>query len=687
MAKADIGPKIGIDGEREFRKQITDINSSLRVLGSEMKVVTAEFGKSAKNEEALTKQNEILERQTIELKNRLELQTKALVEQVRATGEADSKSKQLQIQVNNTKAELAKAEKQMRDNNQALEEMANAADDVGDEFEESTKQAASFGDVLKANIIGDVVTKGMEALASGIKKVGKALKDSIVDSAKYADEMNTLAMQTGLSTDALQEYKYMSELVDVDLDTITSSMSKLIRNMSSARKGTGDAAKAFDALGINITTANGELRNNQEVFNEVVTALGQIANETERDSIAMAIFGKSAQDLNPLILAGGEAIAQYAQEAHDMGYVLDADAINSLNNVNDSFDRLQNVVTGVKNQLGQALAPVIEDLAQKMQEWIAGIDWDEVGNKIKNIAEDIRSFFNFVSENGDTIIAVLAGIAAGFLAWNVTEMVMGLVAAIQAFQAANEGATIAQAALNVVMSANPIGLVITAVTALVTALVVLWNTNEDFRNWCINAWNNTIEWIKTAVDNVVSWVTTAWENIKNFFSNAPEWFKQIGQNIVQGIWNGIKNATQWLISKITGWFNDVVSSVKRFLGISSPSKLFADVVGKNMALGVGEGFESEFGTVARDINGSLETLLPDSTANIAVRESLTGMRTLNGVRNAMADSVNAIGSMMGGNGTGDLSVNFVVNGREFYRATLADFRLVQAQNPIILNDF
>ena len=687
MAKADIGPKIGIDGEREFRKQITDINSSLRVLGSEMKVVTAEFGKSAKNEEALTKQNEILERQTIELKNRLELQTKALVEQVRATGEADSKSKQLQIQVNNTKAELAKAEKQMRDNNQALEEMANAADDVGDEFEESTKQAASFGDVLKANIIGDVVTKGIEALASGIKKVGKALKDSIVDSAKYADEMNTLAKQTGLSTDALQEYKYMSELVDVDLDTITSSMSKLIRNMNSARKGTGDAAKAFDTLGINITTANGELRNNQEVFNEVVTALGQIANETERDSIAMAIFGKSAQDLNPLILAGGEAIAQYAQEAHDMGYVLDADAINSLNNVNDSFDRLQNVVTGVKNQLGQALAPVVEELAQKMQEWIAGIDWDEVGNKIKDIAEDIRSFFNFVSENGDTIIAVLAGIAAGFLAWNVTEMVMGLVAAIQAFQAANEGATIAQAALNVVMSANPIGLVITAVTALVTALVVLWNTNEDFRNWCINAWNNTIEWIKTAVDNVVSWVSTAWENIKNFFSNAPEWFKQIGLNIVQGIWNGIKNATQWLISKITGWFNDVVSSVKRFLGISSPSKLFADVVGKNMALGVGEGFESEFGTVARDINGSLGSLLPDSTANIAVRESLTGMRTLNGVRNAMADSVNAIGSMMGGNGTGDLSVNFVVNGREFYRATLADFRLVQAQNPIILNDF
>lgn len=687
MAKADIGPKIGIDGEREFRKQITDINSSLKVLGSEMKVVTAEFGKSAQNEEALTKQNEILERQTIELKNKLELQTKALVEQVRATGEADSKSKQLQIQVNNTKAELAKAEKQIQDNNTALENMANAADDVGDEFEESGRQAANFGDVLKANIIGDVVTKGIEALANGIKKVGKALKDSIVDSAKYADEMNTLAKQTGLSTDALQEYKYMSDLVDVDLETITGSMSKLIRNMNSARKGTGDAAKAFDTLGINITTANGELRNNQDVFNEVVTALGQIANETERDSIAMAIFGKSAQDLNPLIVAGGEAIAQYAQEAHDMGYVLDTEAINSLNNVNDSFDRLKNAAAGIKNQLGQALAPFIEELAQKMQEWVASVNWNEVGNKIRNIADDIRAFFSFVSENGETIIAILAGIAAGFIAFEVTSLIMGVVEAFTAFREALIAGKTAQEALNLAMAMNPATLIITAITAVVAALVVLWNTNEDFRNWCINAWNAVVDWIKTAVNNVVSWVSNAWEDIKNFFKNAPEWFKQIGQNIIEGIWNGIKNMASWLIGKITGFFGDVVSSVKRFLGISSPSKLFADVIGKNMALGVGEGFENEFGTVARDINGSLETLLPDSTANISVRESLTGMRTLNGVRNAMADSVNAIGSMMGGNGTGDLSVNFVVNGREFYRATLADFRLVQAQNPIILNDF
>lgn len=681
MAGADIKAKIGVDGASEFKKQLKDIDSSLRVMGSEMKIVTAEFGRNAKSEEALTKQNEILERSIIELKAKLELQEKALIDQVRATDEADEKSKKMQIDVNNTKAALAKAERQMQLNNQALEDMANATDNAGDEFEETGKQAADFGDVLRANVIGNVITKGIEALGTAIKKAGKAMKDTVVDAAEYADEINTLSKQTGLSTDTLQEFKYMSGLIDVDLSTITGSLSKLTRNMNTARKGTGDAATAFKNLGVNITNADGSLRDNEEVFGEVLDKLGLMTNETERDAAAMAIFGKSAQDLNPLILAGSEAIAQYAQEAQNVGYVLDEDALGSLNSVNDSFDRMKGVIDGAKNQLAQALAPTIEDIAGKMQEWVASVDWDAVGEKIKTIAEDIKSFFDFLSENGDTIIAIIAGIAAGFIAWNVTSLVMGLVEAIKAFQLANEGATIAQAALNVVMNANPIGIIITALSALVAAIVVLWNTNEDFRNWCINAWSSVTEWIRTTVNNVINWIKTAWEDIKSFFSNIGDWFKNIGHNIVTGIWEGIKNATQWLIGKITGWFDDVVGAVKRFLGIESPSKVFADEVGAQMAAGVAVGWDNEFGAVKNDIVGSMNSLLPDSTANIGV---VSSMRPA--TNSGLADSVNALGMMMGGSG-GNLTIQFNVNGREFSRAILPDFRLVSSQNPIIVNDF
>lgn len=678
----DIGPKIGIEGEREFQNQLKNVNQAVKTLGSEMKLVTAEFTNNAKSEEALTKKNDVLERTISTLNDKLELQQKALKASADEYGEADAKTMRLQQAVNETKAAMAKAQAQVEQNTKAMDELTDATDDAGDEFDDAGKQAASFGDVLRANVIGDVIMKGVEALANGIKKAGQALKDVVVDSAAYADDMLTLADKTGLSTDELQEFKYMANLVDTELSTITGSLTKLTTNMNTAKKGTGTAADAFKKLGVQITNSDGTLRDNQDVFMEVIGALGEISNETERDAMAMQLFGKSAQDLNPLINAGADTIAAYAEEAHKMGYVLDGETLQSLGNVQTSFDKLHLLTDSIKNQLGTALAPIVEDLTGKFTAWAQSVDWDAVGQKIKNVADGIKTFFEFVSENGDTIVTVLAAIAAGFVAFEVTGLIMSLVEAIKAFQLANEGASIAQAALNVVMSANPIGIVIAALSALVAAVVVLWNTNEDFRNWCINAWNDIINWINNAVNDVVEWVSTAWENIKNFFINAPQFFKDLGRNIIEGIWNGIKNMTQWLINKITGFFGDVVSSVKRFLGIASPSKVFA-TIGEQMAAGLAVGWDKEFKDVAGDINGSMSSLLPESSANAGVVSAMRGT----GVTSAMADGVNALGSLLGFNGNGDLNIQFNVNGREFYRATLADFRLVQSQNPVILNDF
>ena len=671
----DIGPRIGLQGEDEFRKQLLNVNQSLKTLGSEMKLVTAEFSANEKSEDALTRKNEVLTKTVSALNDKLSQQEAMLAESVRVYGEADTKTLKWQQAVNETKEALAKTQNEIKQNADAIDHLGDETDETGTQFKKAGKEAASFGDVLKANVLGDLIIKGVDALVNGIKKLGGALKEAVLDGAKFADEINTLSKQTGLSTDQLQEFRYMSGLIDVDLNTITSSMSKLTRSMASGSK---DTAAAFAKIGVAVKDADGNLRNNKDVFNEVIDALGRMTNETERDALAMQLFGKSAQDLNPLILAGSAAITQFAQEAHDMGYVMDESSLNSLNSVQDAIDRVKMAGESVKNNLAQALAPTIEELAAKLQDFIANIDWSSVGEKIQAVADKIKEFFNFVSENGSTIAAVLAAIGAGFVAWNVASMVMGLVEAIKAFQLANEGATIAQAALNVVLSANPIGIVITAVAALVAAIVTLWNTNEDFRNWCINTWNNVIDWINTAVNNVVTWVSNAWENIKNFFINAPQWFLTLGENIAQGLWDGSKNCTKWLIDKIVGWFNNIVDSVKAFLRCGSPSKLFADEIGAQMAAGVAVGWNKEFNNVRRDIDGSLETLLPDSTANIGVRASMQPATNA-----GLAESVNAIGTLMGG-GNGNLNIVIQADGREFYRATLEDFRLIQSENPVIV---
>ena len=107
------------------------------------------------------------------------------------------------------------------------------------------------------------------------------------------------------------------------------------------KDGSGTAADAFSALGISVTDSNGELRSNQDVFDEAIAALGEMENETQRDAYAMQIFGKSAQDLNPIIKGGADTLKELGDSAQDTGMILSQDALNNLNGFNDSVDILK----------------------------------------------------------------------------------------------------------------------------------------------------------------------------------------------------------------------------------------------------------------------------------------------------------------------------------------------------------
>ena len=182
------------------------------------------------------------------------------------------------------------------------------------------------------------------------------------ESAAFADNIITLSMQTGQSTQQLQEFAYASELIDVSVDTLQGSLTKLTNNMQDTMNGTGNAKASFDELGVSVTNAvDGSMRSANDVFYETIDALGQVKNETERDAMAMDIFGRSAQDLNPLIIQGSKTLKAYADEAHNMGYVLDDEALSALGAVDDAYQRLQKTQEGVKNQLAVEFAPYLEE--------------------------------------------------------------------------------------------------------------------------------------------------------------------------------------------------------------------------------------------------------------------------------------------------------------------------------------
>ncbi len=184
-----------------------------------------------------------------------------------------------------------------------------------------------------------------------------AIANCANSAAEYADNINTLSVQTGVSARTLQEWDYAAELVDTSLETITSSFSRLEKSMSSNEA-------AFQKLGISVTTSSGEMRSAEAVFYEVIDALGNIENKTERDQMAMEIFGRSASELAGVISAGSEGLRKYAEEAENLGRIMSQEDLEAANALSDATSRLNSAWESVKNELGSAVAPVLTAIAE-----------------------------------------------------------------------------------------------------------------------------------------------------------------------------------------------------------------------------------------------------------------------------------------------------------------------------------
>lgn len=649
----DIGPKIGIEGEQKFRQELNNVNQAVKTLGSEMKAVTSEFSGQEKSMESLTKQNAVLDKTILTLNDKLKLQQQALKESADKYGEADTRTMKWQQAVNETTAAINKAEAEYKQNAQAIDQIGDEANETAKQLDDAAKSGKSFGEKLATGV--KAAAKVVAGLATAAAGASTAVIAMTTKAARSADDINTLSKQTGLTTEQIQKFQYASELIDVDLDTLTGSMAKLTKNMSTASKGTGDAATAFEALGINITDANGELRNNQDVFNEAIDALGKIENETQRDAYAMAIFGKSAQDLNPLILGGADALEELGKQAEDAGLILEQDSLDKLNMVSDAMDTLKSTVTGAGSAfsvsfaepiangvntitgyvqkltsafssggfsaLSDALSTVLLDLTGKINEYLPQIM--EFGTQIiMNLAMGIISMLPDIISTGITVITTLINSIAEMLPELIPVAVEALITIVE---------TLID---NVDMLVDSAIAIITALAeGLINALPKLIEKAPEIIQKLVTAIiNNAPKLISAAFEIIVKLVSGIISNLPKVLESAGRIISMlitglrdglkkvvdIGKQIVEGVWQGIKNAAAAFTANVKNFFSNIVKSVKKALGIKSPSKVFAGI-GTNMVAGLEQGWDSEFSHVQRTIDDSINGLAP--SASVAVNAS------------------------------------------------------------------
>ena len=368
-----------MEGEKEqkYRNNIERLSASMDVLDAEMRKVSAKYADNAESAELSAAKTDLLTQKISLQYDKIDNLKAGLEEAAENYGSNAVETLRWEKELNNAEAELYKLNGQLKNNTEQIEDTTTATEDAGQSMGNlgdvvnglTSKLGIQLPDSMKSsmNAMGSLdaqslaLAGGFAAVAAAIVKAEKAMISMTKESAAFADNIITLSMQTGQSTQQLQEFAYASELIDVSVDTLQGSLTKLTNNMQDTMNGTGNAKASFEALGVSVTNADGSMRSANDVFYETIDALGQVKNETERDAMAMDIFGRSAQDLNPLIIQGSKTLKAYADEAHNMGYVLDDEALSALGAVDDAYQRLQKTQEGVKNQLAVEFAPYLEE--------------------------------------------------------------------------------------------------------------------------------------------------------------------------------------------------------------------------------------------------------------------------------------------------------------------------------------
>lgn len=674
----DIGPKIGIDGEAEFRKELGNINQQLRTLGSEMKAVTSAFAGNEKSQEALSAQAGVLTRQIEAQEQKLSRLEKGLASAAQKYGENDTKTLRWAQAVQDATADLNKMRAQLTRVEGELDDTADAADELADSMDDAGSKSSGFGDTLKSAFLGGGISGAIQSLIGGVK-------DLVENTSEYRKIMASLEVSSQRAGYSAEEtaatyrtlYGVLGDdqtaatttanlqaigLAQEQLEQITSatigawatygdsipidSLSEAINGTIQVGKVTGTFADALNWAGIS-----------EDAFNEKLSAAATPAERAnlvlqQLASQGLVQAGQAWQQNNADIVANNQATAELTETMAGFGAVLSPVVASAKQGLAELLGGVLSVVQafqedglgGAVQQAGTLVGQFVGNLKERAPQMLAasqemmGQLWqgvvDNIPQVIEGFSQTVSGVLNFLSEHlpdmiqkgGDMLGSLVQGIVEG-----IPVMLQNLPRIITSF-------------VNFIVQNLPaiVGAGFELLGGLITGIV------------------KAIPELVAALPQIIVAIV---DGLGALLGSIVE----VGTNIVEGIWEGIKGAAGWLLNRVKEWCGSILDGIMGFFGIHSPSTVFRDQVGRYMAQGIGVGFEEEMSSVAARMQRSIPT------------------PTVETIQNAAAGMVNGLSAASAGQACPSTIVLQLNNGMEIARWQLPYLRQVGRANPEVVS--
>ena len=671
MASSNFGGTVKLTGESEYRKALREITSNLKEVSSELKLTNVQFNSGDKTIKETKTSYSNMNSTIQEQKDKISSLRSALAEAEKQYGSNNERVKTFKTQLNNAEAQLVQMESATNKSNKELEEMKEGFDDAG-------QSSVKFGDLLKANVLGDMITSGIRNLGNAIKGIGSALLDvgkqaleSYADYEQLIGGVETLFEDSAgiVENYANNAYKTAGLSANEYMETVTSFSASLLQSLNG---DTAASAKVADMAITDMSDNANKMGTSMELIQNAYQGFAK-QNYTMLDNLKLG-YGGTKEEMERL-LADAEELTGIKYDISNLNDVYQAihviqgeigitgtTAKEASTTIQGSVASMksawQNMLTGIAddnadfsglvNNLVDSIITAGQNILPRVQVIIDGI----IELIVQLTGKILEQLPNILQAGSDIVMRLIDGITTmipeiGYTAFYIIDQLLtGIISNLpMILQAGIELLTelingISQTLPNLIpVTINSImtmvetllgnidmiidagiQLILALADGLINALPQLIDKIPVIIEKLINAITNNlpkliemgitliiklaeglIKAIPQLISKIPEIIVALVNGFGNFFSNMAD----VGKNLVNGIWEGIKNAKDWIINKIKEWCGSLLDGIKSFFGIHSPSKVFKDEIGTNLALGLGEGFSDTMKDVSQDMSNSI----------------------------------------------------------------------------------